>query len=64
MKRCEVLADTVIACQKGSIVFVTDRQFELARKILKPVEAKQKIEAVEIETAEAPKVKKTRTKKQ
>ena len=37
MRKCEVLNDTVIAVKKGSIVIVEDRQFELARKHLKPI---------------------------
>lgn len=37
MKKCEVLKDSVIAICKGSIVYVNDRQYELARNILKPI---------------------------
>ena len=57
--KCEVLNDTVIAIQKGSIVFVTDRQFELARKVLKPiVEDKPITTKAEPETIEVRKTKK------
>ena len=53
MKKCEVLADRLsVVCHKGSVVIVDDRQYELARAYLKPVE-----EAVEEKT-----VKKSRKK--
>lgn len=42
MIKCEVLADTAIAIKKGSIVLVDERQFEIARKILKPCEEEKK----------------------
>lgn len=54
MIKCEVLTDTVIAVKKGSIVFVNEKQFELAKRVLKPVEHESQ--------AEAP-VKEKRTKK-
>ena len=73
MKKCEVLCNTVIAVQKGSIVIVDDRQYEHARHKLKPLEEVKKAEkpiaqeietreAKVIETAELPKVKKTKKK--
>lgn len=75
MKKCEVLVDTVIACQKGSIVMVSDKTFNLARHKLKEVEEVKKavkpsveIQEIEtreekkIETAELPKAKKTKKK--
>lgn len=37
MVRCEVLQDGVITILKGSIVYVSERQYELARRILKPI---------------------------
>ena len=40
MKKCEVLTDTALAVLKGSIVLVNDKQYELARRVLKPVEEK------------------------
>ena len=41
MVKCEVLADRCsIVVGKGSIVLVDERQFELARMILKPIEEK------------------------
>lgn len=56
MRKCEVLNDTVIAIKKGSIVIVDDRQFELARKNLKPVEGAEETKQ------EFPKTRKTRKK--
>ena len=54
--KCEVLCDTVISVQKGSIVNVSEKQYELARKVLKPIidekpkaEAKVEAKAEEIE---------------
>lgn len=50
MKKCEVLVDRVsLVVGKGSIVLVDDKQFELARNFLKPVdmpkaEAKKPVE--------------------
>ena len=38
MKKCEVLKDTTLSIKAGSIVLVEDRQYELARRVLKPVE--------------------------
>lgn len=38
MKKCEVLADCSLVVNKGSVVIVSDIQFELARHLLKPVE--------------------------
>jgi hypothetical protein len=35
--KCEVLENTVIAVGKGSIVDVSVRQYELARRVLKPI---------------------------
>ena len=61
MLKCEVLNDTVIAIKKGSIVIVDEKQFELAKKHLKPLNEK-KVEVQTIETAELPKAKKTRKK--
>ena len=71
MKKCEVLCDTVIAVQKGSIVIVSDRQYEHARHKLKPIEEVKKVDkpsAQEVETREEkvesglPKEKKTKKK--
>lgn len=53
MVKCEVLTDTALAVKKGSIVLVDEKQFELAKRVLKPVDMPQ---------AEAP-VKEKRTKK-
>ena len=72
MKKCEVLCDTVIAVQKGSIVIVSDRQYEHARNKLKPIEevkkaekpSNQEVETREekVESAPLPKEKKTKKK--
>lgn len=68
MVKCEVLDTCSIVVGKGSIVEVSPRQYEIARKFLKPVNEKkeEKVEVKEevkpIETAELPKVKKTRKK--
>ncbi len=40
MKKCEVLNDAVLTVCKGSVVLVSDRQFELAKKVLKPINEK------------------------
>ena len=53
MIKCEVLTDTALSIKKGSIVLVDEKQFELAKRVLKPVDMPQ---------AEAP-VKEKRTKK-
>lgn len=67
--KCEVLDNCVLAVGKGSIVEVSQRQYEIARKILKPIENKkvepkeEKVEEVKpIEEAVQPKAKKTRKK--
>lgn len=60
MRKCEVLNDTVIAVKKGSIVIVEEKQFELAKKNLKPIELNG--EAPTIEQAVLPKAKRTRKK--
>lgn len=58
MRKVEVLNDCLLAVKKGSIVLVDERQFEMARRVLKPVEIEVKKEPVEIETAERPKKRK------
>ena len=40
--RCEVLDTCNIVVGKGSIVEVSERQYELARKYLKPLATKEK----------------------
>lgn len=61
MRKCEVLNDTVIAVKKGSIVIVEDKQFELAKKNLKPIGVNE-AEAPTVEQAVLPKAKRTRKK--
>lgn len=61
--KCEVLSNCVIAIEKGSVVIVSEKQYELARKVLKPIENKksEKVEDVkDIETATLPKTKNVR----
>lgn len=58
MIKCEVIGKTSLVVEKGSIVLVDDKQYELARRVLKPVDHKK---------AEEPKVegeKPKRAKKQ
>lgn len=70
MIKCEVLDTCSIVVGKGSIVEVSPRQYEIARKFLKPInekkaEAKDEVKEVEvkpIEEAVQPKAKKTRKK--
>lgn len=38
MKRCELLKDCSLVVKKGSVVIVDDRQFEIARQFLKPID--------------------------
>lgn len=40
--RCEVLDKAVLTVEKGSIVEVSERQFELARRVLKPLDTRKK----------------------
>ena len=61
MKKCEVLKDCVIAICKGSVVIVNDKQFELARKVLKPITEKV-VDTQEEVVEEAPKKKTTKKK--
>lgn len=43
MKKCEVLVDRVsLVVGKGSIVLVDDKQYEVARQFIKPVEDEEK----------------------
>ena len=61
MKKCEVLNDCNLSIKKGSVVFVDDRQFEVAKKLLKPIK-EAKAEKVNEEEA-TPQVIEKRTKK-
>ena len=47
--KCEVLQKTCLVVEKGSIVEVTEQQFELARKVLKPIVVEDKKESKESE---------------
>ena len=43
MKKCEVIADRVaLTVAKGGIVYVEDKQFEVAKKFIKPIEETEK----------------------
>lgn len=42
MIKCEVLNDCVIAIGKGSVVLVNEKQYELARRNLKPIVEEEK----------------------
>lgn len=60
MVKCEVLVDRCsLVVGKGSVVYVDERQFELARNFIKPVNM-PKAEVQEVEVAE---VKPKRTRK-
>lgn len=67
MIKCEVIVDRAsLVVGKGSIVVVDDRQFELARQFLKPVENKNKeakVEKVEEKVEEPKKENKQQKKK-
>ena len=60
MLKCEVLDNTVLSIGKGSIVYVSEKQYNLARKVLKPIHEEEKVEATV--SVEVPK-KETRKKK-
>lgn len=50
MKKCEVLVDRVsLVVGKGSIVLVDDKQFELARNFIKPIDLPKPKEVKEVE---------------
>lgn len=46
MKKCEVLKDCALAIGKGSIVFVSDVQYNIASELLKPITEEEPIEEV------------------
>lgn len=47
MKKCEVLKDCALAVGKGSIVFVSDVQYNIASELLKPITEKVNEEPIE-----------------
>lgn len=47
MKKCEVLKDCVLAVGKGSIVFVSDVQYNIASELLKPITEEVNEEPIE-----------------
>ena len=64
-KKCEVIVDRCsLVVGKGSIVFVDDRQFELARNFIKPLDMpKAKVEEEVAEDVVEEKPKKKTSKK-
>jgi len=53
MRKCEVLTERVsLIVNKGSIVLVDEKQFELARNFLKPVDIKAEAKPVNVEARE------------
>lgn len=65
MKKCEVLETCTIVCGKGSIVEISDTQYNLAKKFLKPLEVKEEVKGTnesEIETSKT-EVKENKKKK-
>lgn len=47
MKKCEVLKDCALAVGKGSIVFVSDMQYNIASELLKPITEEVNEEPIE-----------------
>ena len=41
MKRCEVLKDCTLAVGRGSIVIVSDLQYNIASELLKPLKEEE-----------------------
>lgn len=62
--KCEVLQKCVIVAEKGSVIEVSEKQYEKLRNKLKPIALKEKkeekVEVKEVETATLPKVKKSK----
>lgn len=71
MKKCEVLVERVsLTVGKGSVVIVDDKQFELAKSFLKPLDIKKEVKQEEVkeirdleEPLEEKEVKSKKTKK-
>lgn len=60
MRKCEVIVDRLsVVCGKGSVVYVEDRQFEIASRFLKALDV-----TTEEPVEEAEKTKRVRKKKQ
>lgn len=47
MKKCEVLKDCALAVGKGSVVFVSDVQYNIASELLKPITEEVNEEPIE-----------------
>ncbi len=41
MKKYEVTSDVTLTCLKGSIVIISDKQYEVVRKVIKPLPLKE-----------------------
>lgn len=53
MKKCEVLVERIsLTVNKGSVVVVDDKQFEVAKKFLKPLDIIEPKKVEEVETRE------------
>lgn len=53
MKKCEVLVERIsLTVNKGSVVIVDDKQFEVAKKFLKPLDIREPKKVEEVETRE------------
>lgn len=65
MIKCEVLDTCTLVCGKGSIVDISNTQYEIAKKYLKPLDTKEEVKGTndsEIETSKV-EVKETKKKK-
>lgn len=66
MIKCEVIETCTIVCGKGSIVEISDTQYQIAKKFLKPLNTKEEVKGTnesEIETSKVEeKGKKTKKK--
>lgn len=61
MIKCEVLVDRVaLVVGKGSIVNVDEKQFELARKFIKPINSVSEEKVEDDSVVEEKKIKKTK----
>lgn len=65
MVKCEVLSDCNLIVAKGSVVEVSEKQYELARKFLKPLikSKSEESEKVEETTAKVVEIEKRKKKK-
>lgn len=53
MKKCEVIVDAAtLVVGKGSVVIVSDKQWELARAYLKPIDEKKAVKEEKADVVE------------